>query len=225
MAKFLIVDDHPLFREALRSAINLAYPAAEVTEAASLGEALDALRQEDMFDLALLDLSIPDTEGYFGLLDLRARFPRLPVVVISGHEDNRVIRDVMSYGAAGFIPKSTRKNELTEAIKTVMDGEIFMPPGYVEPQAAADDAERTALMEKLASLTPQQLRVLKMLRDGLLNKQIAYELGVGETTIKAHVSEILRKLDVYSRTQVVIELSKLDSSELLKLEKGFAANS
>lgn len=218
-SRFLIIDDHPLFREALHSAINVAYPVAEIMEAASLGDAFEALADKTVYDLALLDLSIPDTEGYFGLLDLRAKFPRLPIVVVSGHEESRVIRDVMSYGAAGFIPKSTSRQKLTDAIRRVMEGEVYLPENYEEPTPGGEDSEeRRLLMERLTSLTPQQLRVMKMLRDGLLNKQIAYELQVGETTVKAHVSEILRKLNVYSRTQVVIELSKLDADELMTLQ-------
>ena len=218
MARFLIIDDHPLFREALHSAISLAYPGSCTQEAGSIGEAINIVSTAASFDLALLDLNVPDTEGYFGLLDLRARFPRLPVAVISGHEDNRIIRDVMNYGAAGFIPKSTRKKELTAAIKAIMNGAVFYPPGYEELPSADNNEERTVLLKKLASLTPQQLRVLNMLRDGLLNKQIAYELGVGETTIKAHVSEILRKLGVYSRTQAVIEAGRIDFTEILSEE-------
>jgi DNA-binding NarL/FixJ family response regulator len=224
MARFLIIDDHPLFREALNSAITNAYPDAQIAESSSLSEALKCLAENEMFDLALLDLKIPDTEGFFGLLDLRASFPRLPVVVVSGLEDFRIVRDVMSYGAAGFIPKSTRKNELTDAIRKVMEGETYLPHDYEEPEDVLDGDERKDLMEKTSNLTPQQLKVVRMLRDGLLNKQIAYQLGVEETTVKAHVSEILRKLKVYTRTQVVIELAKLNVHDLDKLEGQFNAS-
>ena len=219
--RILIIDDHPLFREAMMAAIESAYDSTDVVEAASLEEAFEKLDLNAKFDLVMLDLNIPDTEGYFGLMDLRARYPRLPIVVVSGHEDARIIRDVMSHGALGFIPKSTRKPELVEAIKQVLAGEIYLPASYHEPVECGQADEFTELQEKLASLTPQQLKVLKMLRDGLLNKQIAYELDVGETTVKAHVSEILRKLEVYSRTQVVIEINKLDTAGLLNLDEAF----
>ncbi len=217
MTRFLIIDDHPLFREALHSAVELAYPDAETLDASSLTEATEILEGGN-FDLALLDLNIPGVRGFEGLLHLRARFPRLPVVVVSGHEEPRIIREVMSYGAAGFIPKSVRKADLADAIKVVMDGAIFLPPNYREPAPEAGDAVRGKLIEKLSAFTPQQLRVLGMLRDGLLNKQIAHELQVGETTVKAHVSEVLRKLGVVSRTQAVIEVSKLDAGDMLDLE-------
>ena len=225
MPRFLIIDDHPMFREALHSAIGLVWPDAETLEASSLAEAIDMLKtRPSMFDLALLDLNIPGTEGYFGLLELRVQFPRLPILIVSGHEDPRIIRDVVNYGAAGFVPKSARRGELTNAMRRVMNGETYLPDNYIEPEDdRSDAAERAALMEKLATLTPQQLRVMNMLRNGLLNKQIAYELKVGETTVKAHVSEVLRKIGVYSRTQVVIELSRLDADDLLKLERKFTA--
>jgi DNA-binding NarL/FixJ family response regulator len=216
MARFLIIDDHPLFREALQSAITLAFSNVEAVEARSIGEALTALHQNAAFDLALLDLNMPGVQGFEGLRELRTQFPRLPVVVVSGHEEARIITEALSYGVAGFIPKSSKKSELAAAIQDVMNGLVFVPHGY-EPQAAPDN-NKSAVLSRLASLTPQQLRVLQMLKQGLLNKQIAFELKVGETTIKAHVSEILRKLNVFSRTQAVIEVSKLDAKDLFRDE-------
>ena len=220
-ARILIIDDHPLFRDALSSAVGLAYPSSETREAGSIDEASEILAADSSFDLALLDLNIPGVKGFEGLLQLRTNFPRLPVVVVSGHEDVKVIDEALSYGSAGFIPKSTRKPELAGAIRTVMDGEVFLPPDYEPSDTEEEDSERREMIERLSSLTAQQLRVLQMLREGLLNKQIAYELDVGETTVKAHVSEILRKLKVVSRTQAVIEVSKLDGDDLLNLENQF----
>ncbi|WP_099867338.1 response regulator transcription factor [Pararhizobium haloflavum] len=214
MTRFLIIDDHPLFREALHSAVELAYPDVETMDAVDFTSALEILRDERNFDLVLLDLKIPGVQGFEGLLQLRSHYPRVPVVVVSGHEDARVISEALSYGASGFIPKSVRKQELTTAIQRVMDGEIYVPAFYAPPSSTDGDAARKEMIGRLSTLTPQQLRVLQMLREGLLNKQIAFELNVGETTIKAHVSEILRKLNVYSRTQVVIEVSKLDVADL-----------
>jgi len=211
MAKFLIIDDHPLFREALHSAVELAYPDADTKDAASLPEACDLLATDNTFDLALLDLSIPGVKGMEGLLHLRTHFPRLPVVVVSGHEDPKVVSQVMAYGAAGFIPKSSKKAALAEAIQIVINGEVFVPEGLDGDTSGGIDEKSEDMIKRIASLTPQQLKVLRMLCDGLLNKQIAYELQVGETTVKAHVSEILRKLNVFSRTQAVIEVSKLES--------------
>ncbi|MEQ1937249.1 response regulator transcription factor [Mesorhizobium sp. CN5-321] len=218
--RFLIIDDHPLFREALHSAVQMAYPDVDTVEARSIGEAMDLLGGHPPFDLALLDLSMPDVHGFDGLLQLRTRHPRLPVVVVSGHEEPRVIAEALSYGAAGFIPKSARKADLAAAIRSVMDGAIYVPENYEPTQPDDGSAGRADMVQRLSTLTPQQLRVLQMLRQGLLNKQIAYELQVGETTVKAHVSEILRKLNVYSRTQAVIEVSKLDSADLFREQPG-----
>ena len=221
IGRFLIIDDHPLFREALHSAVQMAYPDVDTVEARSIAEALDLLAGATSFDLALLDLSMPDVHGFDGLLQLRTRHPRLPVVIVSGHEDAKIISEALSYGAAGFIPKSARKDDLAAAIRSVMDGAIYVPQNYQPQPADADRTDRADMVQRLSKLTPQQLRVLQMLRQGMLNKQIAYELQVGETTVKAHVSEILRKLNVYSRTQAVIEVAKLDNADLFREQAGF----
>ncbi|MFH1796215.1 MAG: response regulator transcription factor [Pseudomonadota bacterium] len=215
-ARFLIIDDHPLFREALHSAVSMAYPKVETIEATTVAEALETLKGGAPFDLALLDLNIPGVQGFDGLLQIRTSHPRLPVVIVSGHEDNRIISQALSYGAAGFIPKSSRKADLASAIRDVMEGAVYVPQSYQPQPGAARDEDRSELVRRLSTLTPQQMRVLNMLRQGLLNKQIAYELQVGETTVKAHVSEILRKLHVYSRTQAVIEVSRLDQADLFR---------
>jgi DNA-binding NarL/FixJ family response regulator len=218
--RFLIIDDHPLFREALHAAVRSAYPEADTMEAHSIAEALDLLTAQPAYDLALLDLSMPDVQGFDGLLQLRTRHPRLPVVVVSGHEEQKIIAEALSYGAAGYIPKSIRKDALAAAIRYVMDGSIYVPENYVANAPDRESADRADMVQRLSKLTPQQLKVLQMLRQGLLNKQIAYELQVGETTVKAHVSEILRKLNVYSRTQAVIEVSKLDNADLFREQSG-----
>lgn len=219
--RFLIIDDHPLFREALHSVLQAAYPDIEAVEARSIAEALDALAAAPGFDLALLDLGMPDVQGFDGLLQLRTRYPWLPVVIVSAHEEPRIVSEALSYGAAGFIPKSVRKDELAAAIRSVMEGAVSVPRNYETVSPDAESADRAELVRRLATLTPQQLRVLNMLRQGMLNKQIAYELQVGETTVKAHVSEILRKLNVFSRTQAVIEVSKLDHADLFREFAGF----
>lgn len=212
-ASFLIVDDHPLFRDALRLAIDSVYPDAHIQEASSVALAKETL-SERSFDLVLLDLSMPGTRGFDGLLGIRSINPKQPIVIVSGMEDPRIIHEAMTYGASGFITKSVRKPELAEAIRDVMNGLVYLPRGYEPPAAEKISAKTADLATRLASLTPQQLRVLQMLRQGMLNKQIAYELDVGETTVKAHVSEILRKLNVSSRTQAVIEVSRIDFEQI-----------
>ncbi len=193
----------------------MTYPDAEALEARSVDEALAHLAANPEFDLAMLDLNMPGIHGFEGLRELRTRYPRLPVVVVSGHEEPAVISEALSYGVAGFIPKSCKKTELAAAVHDIINGSVFVPAGYDRPHSDTDDG-KTALIARLSTLTPQQLRVLQMLKQGLLNKQIAFELKVGETTIKAHVSEILRKLNVFSRTQAVIEAGRLDAKGLFK---------
>ncbi len=223
LSKVLIVDDHPLFRVALSSAISTGYPNSETREVASIEDAIDALDCDRNFDVALLDLNLPGVNGFDGLLRLRAEYPRLPILVVSGLENKATIQAALSYGAAGFLPKSHGGDTLTQAIDTVLQGDVYSPETVeqdsdVVPELAEQKAQ---LIEKMLSLTPQQLKVLYMLREGLLNKQIAHELAVGSSTVKKHVSEILRKLDVYSRTQAVIEVSKLDHADMSDIEAQF----
>ncbi|MCC0009014.1 MAG: response regulator transcription factor [Hyphomicrobiaceae bacterium] len=211
-ANFLVVDDHPLFLEALRLSLGSAFPNTRIAEATSIAKAITMIDESEAFDLVLLDLSMPGTSGFDGLLELRTLYPKLPVVICSALEDSRIIQEAIRHGASGFISKSVRRAELAAAIEEVMAGNVYLPASYNPAENAEVDSE---LAQRLASLTPQQLRVLKMLRQGMLNKQIAYELSVGETTVKAHVSEILRKLNVASRTQAVIEVSKIDFDRIL----------
>lgn len=206
--RVLIIDDHPLFREALISAIAKSFPDAECREARSIDDAVTCLNENSSYDLALLDLNIPGVAGFDGLLSIRKSYPQLPVLVVTSLEDQQIARNVLRFGAAGYVPKSVGRETLGVAIQTVVDGSVYMPTSL---ELDSQD-EQDALIDRIASLTPQQFRVLQMLREGMLNKQIAFELNVGATTVKAHVSEILRKLGVYSRTQAVIEVSKLDQS-------------
>jgi len=220
-SQVLIIDDHPLFREALATAVAFAWPATRSREVSSVDEAMAVLDVERDIDIALLDLNIPGVHGFDGLLRLRTRHPRLPVLVVSGLEDERIIDEAITYGAAGFLPKSLGRDVLATAIDTILAGDVYVPAGFRPDNVDESARARAELIERLLTLTPQQLRVLFMLREGLLNKQIAHELDVGATTIKKHVSEILRKLRVYSRTQAVIEVSKLDRDELFDLERRF----
>lgn len=213
--RFLVVDDHPLFLEALQLAIHSAFPGAEIVEATSIASAKSAIADQRNFDLVLLDLCMPGTRGFQGLIELRTLYPKLPVVIVSALEDSRIVHEAMTCGAAGFIAKSARKAVLAQAISDVMSGSIALPAGYQPPTADMLTKEAAEMTRRFASLTPQQQRVLQMLRQGMLNKQIAHELDVGETTVKAHVSEILRKLNVASRTQAVIEMSKIDFDAVL----------
>jgi len=223
LSQVLIIDDHPMFREALSAALSLAYPATRSREVTSLDEAIDVLETDRDFDMALLDLNLPSVHGFDGLLKLRTQHPRLPVLIVSGLENEKIINDAVTYGAAGFLPKSLGREELVTAIETVLQGDVYLPSSVAVDAGDEAEKQKAEIIERLLSLTPQQLRVLFMLREGLLNKQIAYELEVGATTVKKHVSEILRKLKVYSRTQAVIEVSKLDQDELFDMQSRFTS--
>ena len=203
----VIADDHPLFRGALRQAIGSLMPAARVIEANGLDHLNEALAAEKDMDLILLDLTMPGVQGFSGLIALRAQHPELPVVIVSANEEATVIRRAIEFGASGFIPKSLNVDAIGSAIAAVLAGDTWTPPDV--DLTAAEDKETADLVRRLATLTPQQVRVLMMLSEGLLNKQIAYELGVSEATVKAHVSAILDKLGVDSRTQAVIAASKI----------------
>jgi DNA-binding NarL/FixJ family response regulator len=205
--RLVIADDHPLFRDALRQAVASVIPAAKIDEAGSFEELTALLEQDAEVDLILLDLTMPGISGFSGLIYLRAQYPAIPVVIVSASDDAQTIRRSVDFGASGFIPKRFGVDTLRDAIPKVMDGDVWIPPD-VDLSAAADP-EMTRLRDRLVTLTPQQVRVLMMLSQGLLNKQIAYELGVSEATIKAHVSAILQKLGVESRTQAVIAAAKI----------------
>ena len=198
--RIVIVDDHPLFRGALSQALSIAIAGVQILEAGSLEELSDTLDKNRDVDLVLLDLSMPGVQGLSGLLFLRAQSPEIPVVVVSASEDPTIIRRALEFGASGYIPKSLPVEKIREAVRLILDGGVWSPPD-IPLDGAADPEARdlaTRLATRLATLTPQQVRVLMMLGEGLLNKQIAYKLGVD------------------SRTQAVIAIGKIGSSEWAK---------
>jgi DNA-binding NarL/FixJ family response regulator len=198
----LIADDHPLFRDAMRLAVEAvaADDPLAVLEAGTLAEVDAIASAEPGLDLLLLDLRMPGMNGMAGLVELRRRFPTLPVVIVSAAEEPAVVREALACGASGYIPKSLERRALTEALGRVLLGEIYVPPAL-----GAEGADgRGASTGRLSSLTPQQLAVLRLMVEGKPNKIIAYELAIAETTVKAHITVILRKLGVHSRTQAVL---------------------
>ena len=208
--RLLIADDHPLFRGAMREAVGGLLPKVEIAEAGTFDEIPELLDRGAEFDLILLDLAMPGVRGFSGLMYLRAQYPGVPVIVVSANDDPAAIRRCMQFGASGFIPKTVGVEAMRTAIARVLGGGVWTPPD-VDLTAGADAETETAeLMARMATLTPQQVRVLMMLSEGLLNKQIAYELTVSEATVKAHVSAILQKLGVESRTQAVIAAAKIE---------------
>jgi len=194
----LVADDHPLFRAALKQAVESTLPDAEIIEAASMQELESAVEDEPHADLALLDLHMPGSRGFSSLAWLRSQHPQIPVIVVSAQDDARTIRRAADFDAAGFLSKSTPLEEIRAAIGQVLDGETIFP------ELPDDDTGDAEIAAKLATLTPQQFRVFMHLADGSLNKQIAYDLNVSEATIKAHMTAVLRKLGLYSRTQAAV---------------------
>jgi DNA-binding NarL/FixJ family response regulator len=206
----VIVDDHPLFRDALKQTLAASFKDLRLSEAGSLEE-LGVVMERGGVDLVLLDLTMPGVQGFSGLMYLRAANPQIPVVIVSANENPSVIRRCLEFGASGFIPKSMPISRIREAIGAIINGEFWVPEEIDLGQSTGRNAQ---VVERLSTLTPQQLRVLMMLGEGLLNKQIAYQLGVSEATVKAHVSAILQKLGVESRTQAVIAVKKIESGEM-----------
>lgn len=207
MERVLIIDDHPLVRDGLRSVIAVTFDGCEIFEAASLDEAVLTLEKQSNFDLILLDLNIPDVRRLDGLRLLRQRFPILPVVMVSGAFDRAIVREALASGAAGFIPKSMKRSAIVDALHRIVSGEIYVPEAIGESSATSrEDAD---ILVRIETLTPQQRIVLNHLVHGRLNKQIAHELGVSMTTVKAHVSAILQKMGAFSRTQAVIKANRV----------------
>ena len=213
--RIIIVDDHPLFRAALRQTLAGHNSELALEEAGDLDGLARALEADRDCDLVLLDLNMPGARGFSGLLLLRAQYPDVPVMIVSAVEDGVIVRRAFELGAAGYLHKSEGPAVIRASIETVLAGGTYVPQGVslAETDAAA------ALMRRLASLTPQQVRVLMMLSDGLMNKQIAYELSISEATVKAHVSAILQKLDVDSRTQAVIAAARIEEGQFDALLK------
>jgi DNA-binding NarL/FixJ family response regulator len=205
----LIADDHPLFRDALRRAVAQLLPAATLVEADDVPALVEQAQAHPRAELLLLDLNMPGAHGFSALVHVRASFPALPVIVVSAREEPALMQRAIAHGAAGFVPKSSDLATIGAAVHAVLEGDTWLPPG-VAAEGAGLDPEEEALARRIADLTPQQYRVLGMVCNGLLNKQIAYELGVSEATIKAHMTAILRKLGAHSRTQVALLAGRLN---------------
>ena len=207
--RVVIADDHPLVRRALAASLDQVLSGAEITEVGSLPEATAALEKGDT-DLLLLDLQMPGMSGLASLAALRSAYPAVPILVVSANEDPLIMREVLEFGASGFLPKSTPVAEIDAAVAAILAGGIWLPEAA---SVAYLDESESELAQGIAELTPQQRRVLILLTDGKSNKQIAFELAVTEATVKAHLSQIFRKLGVRSRTQAVISARRLTRAD------------
>lgn len=208
MREVLIADDHPLFRDALKRAVAQALPDAALFDADSVPALLAQVEAHPRAELLLLDLQMPGARGFSALAHLRGQHPGLPVIMVSAHEEAAVAQRALAHGASAFIPKSSAVDDIVAAIRSVLDGDVWLPAQFGVPhdELKADEASAAS---RIAELTPQQFRVLGMIAEGQLNKQIAYELSVSEATVKAHMTAIMRKLGCHNRTQVALAASHL----------------
>ena len=224
MPSLLIADDHPLFRAALKQAAGDALGEVELFEAGDLNAVLHLLDAHAQIDLVLLDLHMPGNHGLAGLAAIRAQYPGVAVVVVSANDDPRVVRRALDHGAAGYLPKSAGLEDLRDAIRSVLACDTWLPPALRASVARAASSQHDAdLAARLASLSPQQFRVLALVAQGLLNKQIADRLDVQERTVKAHLTAIFERLGVRNRTQASVVLRELELSDPARLIEGDVA--
>ncbi len=220
MYKILIADDHPLFREAIHNVIQDGFPGSEILETADLDSALAMTLANDDLDLVLLDLNMPGMHGLNGLINLRNEAPTIPVVIVSAEQDKQVVLQAITYGACGFITKSSPRAQMTDAIEQILNGNVYLPSDIIRSQKTttrrSQHHEQSIPPELLQALTRKQLLVLERMTKGESNKQIAYNLDIAETTVKAHVSAILRKLNVHNRVQAILSAGDIDFTAYLR---------
>lgn len=208
MYKFLIADDHPLMREAIVGALSHRFDNVTFLESDSLDSTIATLRKSRNISIIIFDLTMPGCDNYYGLLRVKELFPSVPIVVLSASDSPVVISQVMAFGADGFIAKTTGTETIQEAIITILKGGKWLSK-EAEKAIVEVDTDATDIADKLKTLTPKQFQVLKLVKDGLMNKQIANTLDVTEATVKAHIGVVFKKLDVKTRTQIVLAVEKL----------------
>lgn len=217
LACALIVDDHPLFCEALSMTLKAAVKVDRLLTTGRLDEAIALLDEATQPDVILLDLNLPDVNGLDGLLRLKRVAPQVPIIIVSSLAENRIVASALRAGAAGFVPKHSQRDVFTRAFAEIWAGKVYLPRDYIPP--AENDGETVsegdAAIQRLAQLTPQQARILHCICEGKLNKQIAYDLSIAEATVKAHITAIMRKLGVHSRTQAVLMAQNAHFAKIL----------
>jgi len=209
MSKTIIIsDDHPLFRQALRTAITPLFSDASIVEVETLAETQTELNDKSV-DLLLLDLRMSDSKGLVGLMIIKGSYPEVPVIIVSASEGAETIRSAIQAGASGYISKSASPEQIRESIQLVAQGEVAIPD---VARSDVSDSERQELeaIENISLLTPTQLKVLMKMTEGMLNKQIAYYMDISEATVKSHVTAIFKKLRVRTRTQAVVLAKQLE---------------
>ncbi|MBB3104533.1 response regulator [Azomonas macrocytogenes] len=219
MYKILIADDHPLFREAIHNVVSDGFPGSTILETADLDTTLALTREHENLDLILLDLNMPGMHGLNGLISLRNEAPTIPVVIVSAEQDKQVVLQAITCGAVGFITKSSPRPQMIEAIEQILNGNVYLPSDIIRTQQSTTRhnlPESIIATQQLQALTRKQLMVLERMTRGESNKQIAYNLHIAETTVKAHVSAILRKLNVHNRVQAILSASDIDFNTYLR---------
>lgn len=226
MYKIVTADDHPIFREAIANVVRSRYPDSEILETCNLDDTLELIGQDDDVDLVLLDLNMDGMDGFQGLMRLREMAPSIPVVIVSAEEDKKVVLQAITFGAVGFITKSSPRDQMHKALEQILSGSVYLPSDIIRgdstPSANLSGAQALRQQRQaetidpalLSSLTRRQIIVLQRMAEGESNKQIAYTLSIAETTVKAHVSAILRKLGVSNRIQAVIAARDIDFTEI-----------
>lgn len=208
-ATVVIADDHPLFRSALKQAVNQSFEQQDILEAENIDDLFDLIATNPQIELVFLDLHMPGNDGFTGLAQIQNHHPDIVVIMVSSDEEPDIMQKAIQFGAAAFIPKSADLNVIATAIEQVLDGDVWLPDGFSASSQTSQLEQHKKLAKQLSQLTPQQYTVLSMIADGQLNKQIAYELDIKETTVKKHVSAILDKLKVTNRTMAGLVYQQL----------------
>ncbi|WP_295049547.1 response regulator transcription factor [uncultured Paracoccus sp.] len=202
--EILIVDDHPLMCDALALTLKISFGLKNVRTARSLGAALDGIRAQGAPDAVILDLNLPDARGAEGIVTLRRQLPDVPITMISADMDGAMISAAMAAGAQGYISKSLGREALVDSLRRMWEGEHITPEGYAPDQACAEDEAKAELARRFATLTPQQMKILRLICQGKANKEISYDLSIAEATVKTHITAIMSKINARRRTQAVL---------------------
>ncbi len=218
MHQILIADDHPLFIDAVTVILKIKFPEVSIFACNDLESALEIAEQKPDLDVILLDINMPGMDGLNGIVRLRNKYPEIPIVIVSAEQDKSTVLQAITYGAVGFITKTSCSEQVSSALEQIMAGQVYLPPDVIRSSSESTSKDSNPVLldpKTIASLTQRQLLVFERMSKGESNKQIAYELNIAETTVKAHVSAVLHKLKVHNRIQAVLCAASIDFNQLL----------